>query len=1106
MSSLPRFTAIPALLLPMLLFSATVAGEPYKPLIAPASSEGELAIPGFTKPDGMRVELFVAEPQLANPVAFCIDGQGRIYVAETFRQSKGVEDNRSHMSWLHDDLALQTVEDRLVMFRKHLGDKVQDYAKEHDRIRLLVDTDGDGRADRSTVFADGFNDILDGTGAGLLARNGEVFYTCIPKLWKLRDTSDDGVADEKQALHHGYGVRVAFRGHDMHGLVMGPDGRVYFSIGDRGYNVKTTDGRHFARPDTGAVFRCEPDGSQLEVFAYGLRNPQELAFDDFGNLFTGDNNSDSGDRARWTFIPEAADIGWRMYFQYLPDRGPWNREKIWHPAHPGQPADIVPCIINLADGPSGLTAYPGVGLPERYQGHFFLADFRGGPANSGVRSFGMQEKGASFEVVDQHEFLWKILATDVDFGFDGSLYVSDWVNGWDGLGKGRIYRFTHDAARDPVVAEVQQLMKNGFRQRGTDELARLLAHPDRRVRQEAQYVLAERSETAALTSVIKTSTHRFARIHAVWGLGQIARRQPEALQGVLDLSTDPDAAIRAQFARACGEAAFAGAESQLIRLLADENAHVRAQAAFAAGRAALAGAVPALLKMLDENNNSDAVLRHAASIALSRCLKPDELSALKNLSPASRMGVVLALRRHRAPQLATFLTDAEAAIVLEAARAIHDEPITEAFPALAALASQPLTAQTPEQLDALARRVMNANFRLGSRSHAERVARLASSAGLPERVRLEALEELKQWAAPSPIDRVLGDWRPLAARESGFMVEVLRPGLGALLSGSDALRKAAADLAATYGIRDVEPVLIQVAKSAERSDAARVAALAALDTLRSPALKDLVEELLKSDRPVVRVEARRIAVRLHPASAVELLSLAVDSGDVVEKQGALAELARLETPAADQVLAQWLERLSRGEVPPAVQLDVLEAARRRNTSVLKSGLAAYERSLKADDPLSAWRIALEGGSAERGAEIFFGRSSVSCRRCHVIGGSGGAVGPDLTKIHTEKNREYLLEAIVAPNAKLAKGFETIIAFMDSGKVHTGIVKEDTPETLRLMLADGSLITLKKSEIEETAKGQSSMPADLIKHLSPSDLRDLVEFLASARQTGGGHDR
>ena len=169
-------------------------------------------------------------------------------------------------------------------------------------------------------------------------------------------------------LHDGYGVHVGFLGHDLHGLRFGPDGRLYFSIGDRGFNVTTFDGKTLAVPDTGSVLRCNPDGTELEVFATGLRNPQELAFDEYGNLFTGDNNSDSGDRARWVYVVEGGDSGWRIGYQFLESpysRGPWNEERLWYPAFAGQAAYIVPPIANLADGPSGLTYDPGVSSASR---------------------------------------------------------------------------------------------------------------------------------------------------------------------------------------------------------------------------------------------------------------------------------------------------------------------------------------------------------------------------------------------------------------------------------------------------------------------------------------------------------------------------------------------------------------------------------------------------------------------------------------------------------------------------------------------------------------------------------------------------------------------
>src|SRR5262249_25286804 len=154
----------------------------------------------------------------------------------------GVSDIRGLGAWLNDDLACRTVADRVAMMRKHLESKVGSWAVEHDRVRLIEDTAGAGKADRATVFADGFNRLEDGLGAGLLARRGAGWFTCIPSLWKLEDTKGTGKADIRQELQTGYGVRVGFIGHDLHGPVMGPDGRIYFSIGDRALHVETPSG------------------------------------------------------------------------------------------------------------------------------------------------------------------------------------------------------------------------------------------------------------------------------------------------------------------------------------------------------------------------------------------------------------------------------------------------------------------------------------------------------------------------------------------------------------------------------------------------------------------------------------------------------------------------------------------------------------------------------------------------------------------------------------------------------------------------------------------------------------------------------------------------
>ncbi|NBV47412.1 MAG: glucose dehydrogenase, partial [Planctomycetia bacterium] len=391
-----------------------------EPRVAAASDEAETAAASFGLPPGFAAELFAAEPRLANPVAFSVDpATGVVYACEAFRAHKGVGDNVriNDDTWLDADLASRTVADRFAFMHRLLGARAPDWVAETDRVRRIVDADGDGRADAATVFADGFNRLVDGHAAGVLARRGDVWLACIPALWRLRDADGDGVAEERRTLHTGYGVRVAIQGHDLHGLTLGPDGRLWFSIGDRGYAIDG-GGPALQNPESGAVFRCAPDGSGLEVVHTGLRNPQELAFDDLGNLFTVDNNTDGGDRTRLVWIVPGGDSGWRGPVQYLPDRGPFNREQWWRTAFPGQAAFIVPPLAHIGAGPAGFAADPGA-LPDPYRGRFFLADFRGAAATSAVRSFRIEPTGSAFAAVDEEETFRHVLATDVEIGPDG---------------------------------------------------------------------------------------------------------------------------------------------------------------------------------------------------------------------------------------------------------------------------------------------------------------------------------------------------------------------------------------------------------------------------------------------------------------------------------------------------------------------------------------------------------------------------------------------------------------------------------------------------------------------------------------------------------------
>jgi quinoprotein glucose dehydrogenase len=1112
--------------------NAPAAALPY---VAPASGEAELAIKRFTAPPGFKVDLWAAEPMLANPVTFGFDERGRAYVCETFRLAAGVDDIRGIMSWLDEELASRSVNDREAEMKRHLGERFATYTQRSERIRLLEDRAGSGRANHATVFADGFNTPLDGIGAGILARKGTVWYANIPNLWLLRDTDGDGVADERKSLHYGFGVRVGFLGHDLHGPRFGPDGKLYFSVGDRGSNIEVAPGRTVGNTDTGCVFRCNPDGSELEVFAYGLRNPQDLVFDQYGSLFTGDNNSDSGDQARWVYVVEGGDSGWRVGFQFMENpysRGPFNAERLWYPPFPGQAANIVPPVANIATGPSGVAYYPGTGLPAGYKEHFFLVDFRGGGVNSGVHTFTLQSKGAGFELMNPEHFLWGILATDVKFGVDGGVYVSDWVEGWGLTGKGRIYRVhAPDLDSDSLITETKRLLAQEINRQEPARLGELLAHADIRVRQEAQFVLAESGEAGrqALLNAARAHSNRLARLHGIWGLGQIAarhRRTTGEADGVLDelvrLLSDPDAEVRAQAAKVIGDCRYAPAYSALLTLTHDDSARPRFFAALGLGKLGNRGAVPAILALLKENDDHDPYLRHASVMALAWIGNTGALlAAVQDPSPAVRMGVLLALRRLQRPEIAAFLKDPAPALVLEAARAINDEPVNGAMPDLAGLLETPalnrfvgaepllspgttngLTASQVERLglEALLRRVLNANFHFGTAQSAKALAAFAVRTDAPVAMRVEAIEELGDWAHPSGRDRVLGLWRPVAAaREANTAAQALEGKSGDLLSTApDEVRIALLRAIGHLQMTGVAPQLEELEANLGAPGKVRAEALNSMAELALPSVEKALDAARKDPSEELRRAATRLEGRMKSAKALPRLAAALEAGSVSEQQAALAALGGLAGDAVDDLLAEWVDRLQAGQVPNELRLDVLDAAARRTAPKIKRKLVRFESARPNSDPLAAYQETLYGGDPAEGKKIFFDKPEAQCVRCHKIAGEGGEVGPDLTHVGSQKDRRYILESIVLPNQQIAKGFESVTVVLKNDDTFTGVLKSETPDELVLNSADTGLLPIKKADIESRRTSLSPMPEGLGQILTKHELRDLVAFLSEQK--------
>ena len=223
-------------------FTALLLMSSDRVLAVPVDEEqqGNTSLPQSEETPDLTIEVF--SDQVKNATSICLDDQGRVYVAETYRWRKGIEDNRDHTYWIMDDLAAQTVEDRSRLYRKW-EDKFQDeqyFTRFSDRVVRLEDTNGDGRANRMTEFAGNFRQDVDGPAIGLLHGPKGVYLTSIPHLWLLRDNDDDGTADTRRSLQDGFGVKNSLSGHDLHGLVWGPDGKLYFSMGDRGFHCKTS--------------------------------------------------------------------------------------------------------------------------------------------------------------------------------------------------------------------------------------------------------------------------------------------------------------------------------------------------------------------------------------------------------------------------------------------------------------------------------------------------------------------------------------------------------------------------------------------------------------------------------------------------------------------------------------------------------------------------------------------------------------------------------------------------------------------------------------------------------------------------------------------------
>ena len=1049
-------------------------------------------------PSGLVFHRWSGALNVPDPVACAVDPKGRVYVTSTTRRKVGDLDIREHTVWVPDDVSLTSVEDKKAFYhtelapgkmrqprgglKDHNGDGSidwKDLTTTTERIYQLRDTDGDGTADRITVFAEGFNTEVTGIAAGVLFHDGWVYATIAPDLWRMKDTDDDGVADIREVVAHGFGLHIAYAGHDMHGLVVGPDGRIYWSIGDKGVNATSREGRHFYYPNEGCVMRVEPDGTGLEVFAHGLRNPQEPEFNELGDLFAVDNDADfKGETERLVFIPEGSDAGWRCNYQYMGAKTPWMRERISEPAWSGQGAYLFPPLAASTNGPAGFKRDPGTALNDALRGMFFLNEFPSGM----MRGFRMEQDGASFKRGKVELLHAGVMGIGLSWHPDGSLMLADWAGGYPTDSLGAVWRA--DVPADAKRKATHVILEAGFSARAVGELSTLLAHADQRVRLGAQFELARRGENAALLGAARAGT-LLGRVHGIWGCGQLLRTHKLAAAELLPLLSDAEAEIRAQAARVLGESDVDA--RKLIPLLADVAPRVRFHAALALGRLREASAVPALIA-LAEKEAAEPVMRHAVASGLAGCASAVQLAAQKSsTSLPVRLACVVALRRQAAPEAAAYLQDAESRVVTEAARAIYDGlGIPAALPALAAVAAAPALDE-PAML-----RAVNAALRVGTTEAAERLLALALDPAAKNGARTEALAVLLAWKTPPRLDRADGYARKFQPAAIGA---VLSAKLDPLLALSDAgLKTAAVQLVIAHSLKArpeqiAEIVSDKTADGALRAEALRLMGTGARDNAVWQSALDT--GLANASPAALRHAARELLLPEQPARLIALAEATLKSGRTAERQHVIALLARAAHVDADAILARLGAALSAGEIEAPLQLDVLEALQARPAfSKLAEQYTASAQGL-------THREFLEGGDPALGRDLVQNHLGANCLACHAVTKEGSTVGPNLETIGSTRDRAYLLESMLAPAATIAPGFGlATFSLRDKTDIAATVVKE-TPEALSLRFPDGKMRTLQRTEIASQTPPVSVMPP-MLGILKPRELRDVVAYLAELK--------
>jgi len=1001
-------------------------------------------------PDPFTVELAASPPLVKHPTFATFDNRGGLFVCENAGVNMSAEE-----------------------LEKNLPNS----------IRLLQDTDDDGVFDTSTLFADKMTFPMGGAW-----HDGALYVASPPSIWRLEDTTGDGVADKREVIVNRFGYTG--NAASIHGCFFGPDGRIYWCDGYHGHEFKDEAGNVTSKRVGSYIFSCKTDGSDVRIYCGGgMDNPVEVDFTDEGELLGAVNIFYTRPRVDCL-------VHWLHGGAY-----PHREQVLKELKVTGDLLGPVHRFGHVAI--SGTMRYRSGLLDPLWRDNQFGTYFNSGK----VVRLEMERDGATFSAT-QREFLSSssqdFHPTDVVEDADGSLLVVD-TGGWFYRGcptsqhakpdiQGAIYRVrkrsvaapTDPAPTDPWGNQIDWSALSDV------QLIGLLGDSRFKVRERAIAQCASRGQSM-VPSLQKMSQQGDVqeRQNSLWTLTRIVGRESTttgeqarvAIRGGLD---DQNRSVRLVASRSLSTYPDPQAQQRLLAMLQTDEPPVRREVATALGRLGDSAAVPALLDALA--GDIDRSEEHAIIYALIEINDP----------AATRLGLNA---KHSNTQRGSLI----ALDQMDGGNLVVDD--------LALIDSDDIPLQ--QTVATLFSRHPDWS------GHASEV--LARLLALPGSVDQKAI--------------------PVRRLTTTFLNEpTVGKLIGSVLDNTETTRQMRDLLLAVIAEGQSVPLHENWDETFDRfldtDDPQTLAiALSALGSIKTDRFRGRLEQIGgDSSQPILlRVDAIQIASGQRGSltdEALDLLVALLDDGgstkslQAAQKIGSSAlskpQLLRLAgslleaTPSSLQELLRPFQRTGDADVARAF-LDVMKEADSLTSLApheFSDVIIRFPRDLLplANELLQRIRLEeeqklarldkllplLKQGDVERGRELFFAQKS-QCANCHRVGDKGAKIGPDLTTIGSNRAASDLLESIVLPSATLVRDYEPFRILTIDGRVLTGLIVRETTDTIFIQQQTGDPVAVPRDDIEELkASALSIMPNGLEKALSESELADVIAYLKSLK--------